>query len=175
LYYFNHKILSIIIISFFTISLFTTSVEADDPEFITIAGGLFDFNRKKNDGGEFRLEYRSNQKFLGLKPFATSAIATNGMTFLGGGVLLDVFFGRRLVLTPSFAPTLWFGETDKLDLGHVVEFRSQLEAAYRFDDRSRLGLSVSHYSNASLGDKNPGTESFLINYSIPFRSVTKLF
>ena len=153
----------------------TKAVKANEPEFITIAGGLFDFNRKKDEGGEFRLEYRSNQKVFGFKPFATSALATNGMTFIGGGVLIDVFFGKRLVLTPSFAPTLWFGKTDKLDLGHVVEFRSQLEAAYRFDDRSRIGLSISHYSNASLGDKNPGTESFLINYSIPFKSVAKLF
>ena len=160
---------SILIVIVFLSSI----IRAEDPDFLTMSGGLFDFNRNKDDGGEFRLEYRSNEKYLGFKPFATGAVATNGMTFLGGGVLLDVFFGRRLVLTPSFAPTLWFGKTDDLDLGHVVEFRSQIEASYRFDDRSRLGLSVSHYSNASLGDKNPGTESILINYSIPFNIIKR--
>ena len=97
------------------------------------------------------------------------------MSFWGGGVLLDIYFGRRLVFTPSFAPTLWFGETDDLDLGHVIEFRSQIEVAYRFDNRSRLGLSVSHYSNASLADENPGTESLLLNYSMPFKNLANLF
>jgi len=53
--------------------------------------------------------------------------------------------------------------------------RSQLEVAYRFDGRSRLGLSISHYSNAGLGDDNPGTESLMVNYSVPLKTVTSLF
>jgi len=50
-----------------------------------------------------------------------------------------------------------------------------LEVAYRFDDRSRLGLSISHYSNAGLGDDNPGTESLMLNYSVPLKKITGLF
>ena len=153
----------------------TNSTRADDPEFITFSGGLFDFNRQKDEGAEFRVEYRSNEKLWLFKPFAVASIVNNGMSFWGGGVLLDIYFGRRLVFTPSFAPTLWFGETDDLDLGHVIEFRSQIEIAYRFDNRSRLGVSVSHYSNASLADENPGTESLLLNYSMPFKNLANLF
>ena len=41
---------------------------------------------------------------------------------------------------------------DGLDLGYGLEFRSQLEIAYRFDNRSRLGVAVSHMSNASWVD-----------------------
>ncbi len=148
---------------------------AGDPQFISFAGGWFDFNRQKDDGGEFRLEYRSNYELWKFKPFVTAAAATNGMTFLGAGILIDVYFGRRIVTTASFAPTWWRGKTDTLDLGHAVEFRSQLELAYRFDDRSRLGLSISHYSNAGLGDQNPGTESFMLNYSVPVGNFAKMF
>ena len=155
--------------------MFPSNTRAVDPDFLTISGGLFDFNRQKDEGGEFRLEYRSDKKLSIFKPFLTASLATNAMTFLGGGILVDVFFGRRIVLTPSFAPTLWFGKTDDLDLGHIIEFRSQIEIAYRFDDRSRLGLSVSHFSNASLGDKNPGTESLILNYSFPFESIKTRF
>jgi len=50
-----------------------------------------------------------------------------------------------------------------------------LEFAFRFDDRSRLGLSISHYSNAGLGDSNPGTESLMANYSIPLGNFSKMF
>jgi lipid A 3-O-deacylase len=145
--------------------------KADDPSFLTFGVGNFDFNREKDEGAEFRLDYRSDYKLWHFKPFLTAAVVTNGMTFFGAGLLLDVYFGNRIVLTPSIAPTLWHGKTDDLDLGHVLEFRSQIDFAYRFDDRSRLGLAISHSSNASLSDTNPGTESLMVNYSIPFGKI----
>ena len=148
------------------------AVKSDEPDFLAFSTGWFDFNRQKDQGGEFRLEYKSDYKFLNFKPFTSLAAVSNGMTFLGAGILMDVYFGRRLVVTPSFAPTWWRGKTTDLDLGHRIEFRSQLEFAYRFDDRSRLGVSISHYSNAGLGDDNPGAESFMVNYSVP---ISKLF
>jgi len=148
---------------------------ADDPDFITLSAGWFDLNRQKDQGAEFRVEYRSDYKLWHFKPFLTAAGVSNGMTFLGAGVLVDIYLGRRWVLTPSFAPTWWRGKTDNLDLGHALEFRSQLEVAYRFDDRSRLGLSLSHVSNASLGDDNPGAESLMLNYSVPFDKLKKMF
>lgn len=70
-------------------------------------------------------------------------------------------------MTPSVAagPYLRGGGRD---LGHVFEIRSGLEIAYRFNDRSRLGLLFYHISNAGLGDdKNPGAEALGLTYSIP--------
>jgi lipid A 3-O-deacylase len=147
----------------------------NDPDYLTVSAGWFDLNRKKDEGAEFRLEYRSDYKLWELKPFATLAFASNGMTFFGAGILMDVYLGKRWVLTPSFSPTWWRGKTSTLNLGHAVEFRSQMELAYRFDDRSRIGFSLSHYSNASLGDSNPGTEALMVNYSMPFSKIMGLF
>ena len=141
---------------------------ADDPAFLSFSAGAYDWNRQKEEGMEFRMEYRSDVKLGPFKPFAAVAGTSTGQYFAGGGVLVDVFFGRRFVLTPSFAPHLYTGGNTKLDLDYPIEFRSQLEAAYRFDDRSRLGVAVSHYSNASLGDTNPGTESAMLYYTLPF-------
>jgi hypothetical protein len=141
---------------------------ADDPAFLSMAVGAYDFNKRKDTATEFRLEYRSDQKFWGLKPFAAVAGTTNSSYFVGAGVLMDVYFGNRVVVTPSFAPHYYSkGSSDKKDLGHALEFRSQIEIAYRFDNRSRLGLAVSHYSNASIGDRNPGSETLSLVYSIP--------
>ena len=140
---------------------------ADDPDFLSVGAGWFDWNREKDVGGEFRLEYRSDHKWWIFKPFLMAAATNHKMSFLGMGVLVDIHLGRRLVLTPSFAPTWWRGETEGLDLGYPLEFRSQMELAYRFNDRSRLGVAISHYSNASLGDSNPGTETLSVYYSIP--------
>ncbi|HER27051.1 MAG TPA: acyloxyacyl hydrolase [Rhodospirillales bacterium] len=149
-------------------SLATNShAQEGDPAFLSMGAGAYDWNRQKEQGAEFRLEYRSNTKLWHFKPFVALSATSTSQGFIGAGILLDVFFGRRLVVTPSFAPHFYFGGNNKLDLDYPLEFRSQLEIAYRFDDRSRLGLAVSHYSNASLGDSNPGTESAMVYYSIP--------
>ncbi|MCH7938023.1 MAG: hypothetical protein IH994_13200, partial [Proteobacteria bacterium] len=34
------------------------SAHADDPAFLTIGAGAFDFNRQKDQGVEFRVDYR---------------------------------------------------------------------------------------------------------------------
>ena len=155
------------------LAVFATAqpVRADDPDFLSVGVGAFDWNRQKDTGAEFRLEYRSDFKLGFVKPFAAVAGASSGHGFIGAGLLVDLFFGRRIVVTPSFAPHFYFGGDDDLDLDYPLEFRSQLEIAYRFDDRSRLGLAISHYSNASLGDTNPGTESAILYYSIPLNKI----
>ena len=165
------RIILTALLVFSGLSLSASPARADDPAFLSFGVGAFDFNRQKDDGVEFRLDYRSDYKLWVFKPFLTAAAVSNGMSFMGAGVLIDVYFGNRFVVTPSFAPTWWRGKTDGLDLGYALEFRSQIEFAYRFDDRSRLGVAVSHSSNASLGDTNPGTESVLLNYSYPLGKV----
>jgi len=152
------------------IAAYAPSAHADDPAFLSFGAGTYDWNRKKDEGVEVRVEYRHDKKLFGLvKPFAAAAVSKNDSTqvFLGAGILMDIYLGKRIVLTPSFAPHFYSGGNDKLDLDYALEFRSQLEAAYRFDDRSRLGIAVSHYSNASLGKTNPGTEAATVYYSVP--------
>ena len=151
-------------------------VRADDPDFISFGAGWFDFNRQKDPGAELRLEYRSDYKLWYFKPFVSAGLATTNHNFIGAGILMDIYFGRRVVVTPSFAPHYYFGnDDDGLDMGHEIEFRSQLEVAYRFDNRSRLGLAISHYSNAGLGEKNPGTETLSLYYSVPVDTITGMF
>ena len=144
---------------------------ADDPDFLTFGAGWFDWNRQKDQAAEINLEYRSDRKFWIFKPLAGAMVTSTGSFYVYAGVGVDVFFGRRFVVTPSFAPG-YYEEGGGLDLGHEIEFRSQAEFAYRFDDRSRLGFAISHISNDSIGDTNPGTEIFTLYYSVPF---SKLF
>jgi len=123
------------------------------------------------DSVDFRAEYRSDYKLLGVaKPWLGIEATTDQAIYGLGGILVDLYFGRRWVFTPSFGAGAYSDGNGK-DLGHTVEFRSQLEFGYRFDDRSRLSMAVSHISNAGLGDSNPGTEIATIYYHIPFREV----
>ncbi len=142
--------------------------QAGDPAFIAVSAGYFDANKRKNSAFEGRLEWRGGEehKLWIFKPFAGVMGTSDGGAYGFGGVLIDIYFGNRLVLTPSFAPGAYAKGSGK-DLGSVLEFRSGLELSYRFDDRSRLGIGISHMSNASLGNKNPGEETVFVTYAIP--------
>ena len=142
------------------------SAAADDPPFLTFAVGAFDIVQDKDQAAEFRAEYRHDKKIWVFKPFV-GLMGTTDSAFYGyGGFLVDLYFGRRWVLTPSLAAG-YYEKGDGRDLGHELEFRSSLELSYRFDDRTRLGVSFYHLSNASIGSTNPGTEVLSIVYSIP--------
>lgn len=141
-----------------------------DPAFVTLGIGGYDVFQKDNMAADFRAEYRHDKRLWIFKPWAGIEATSDGAVYGVGGVLVDMFFGRRVVVTPSFGAGAYFSGSGK-DLGSVIEFRSQVEIAYRFNDRSRLGIAVGHISNASIGSDNPGTEIVTIYYSIPFQKV----
>ncbi|HYM32643.1 MAG TPA: acyloxyacyl hydrolase [Candidatus Cybelea sp.] len=144
---------------------------AQDPDLISISGAYFDIWHRRDPAAEARLEYRFGRRFWIVKPFVGVMGTSDFGGYAYGGILMDLYFGKHFVLTPSFAPGLYAHGSGK-DLGYPIEFRSQIEASWRFDDQSRLGLSYSHMSNAHLGDKNPGVESLALTYAMP---VSKLF
>ncbi len=144
--------------------------DEDDPAFISLGAGYYDGYHRDHDAVDVRIEYRHGDKFLFLKPWAGIEATSDGSVWGGGGVLLDVYFGQRIVVTGSIGAG-GYAEGNGKDLVNVIEFRSQVEIAYRFDDRSRLGLAFSHISNASIGDDNPGVEIVSLYYSIPIERI----
>ncbi|MEQ8398479.1 acyloxyacyl hydrolase [Thalassobaculum sp.] len=146
----------------------TAPAVAEEPAFLSIGAGYYDLFDDQS-AGEARLEYRFSeaQKLFFFTPFVGVTATTDAATYGYAGVGIDIFFGKRWVATPNFAVGL-YGNGDGKDLGHAVEFRSGLEVAYRFDNYSRLGLSFTHISNAGLGERNPGVESLVVVYSMPF-------
>lgn len=146
---------------------FAGPAAAQDPAFLSFSAGGFDVNRQKDTAVELGVQYRHDEKLWIFQPMGGAMATLDGAAHVYAGVSLDIFLGNRLVLRPSFAPGLYF-KGSGYDLGHVIEFRSGIELAYRFDDRSRLGLELYHLSNAHIGDKNPGEESLVLQYSVPF-------
>jgi hypothetical protein len=76
--------------------------------------------------------------------------------------------GRRFVLRGSFAPGV-YAQSSGRDLGHVVEFRSGLEAALCFDSGLRVGAEIYHLSNGRLAEHNPGANSLVLTVTMPLR------
>jgi len=150
----------------FTLPVKTSLAGPPEPDFLNVALGGYDVHDDRT-AVEARLEYRSDLELSIFRPF-TGFMATNDRSMYGyGGVLVDLFFGRRFVMQPSLAIGAYAKGSGK-DLGHWIQFRTQLEMAWRFDDQSRLGLSLSHMSNAHLSSNNQGTEAVMLNYAVPF-------
>ena len=138
---------------------------AQDPDFLTFGAGAFDYN-DDSTAGVISLAYLSAKRLLFLQPLGGFMVTFDGGVYGYAGLGLDVFFGRRIVATPSFSIGL-YGEGGGKDLGHAVEFRSAIQIAYRFDDRSRLGIVLHHLSNAGIDDTNPGANTLMLAYSRP--------
>ena len=163
-------LIKLAIVLFAAMALTHTAIADDEPAFISLGAGATGVIADRKQGAAFNIEYRSDYELWKIRPFVGGFATSDASLYGYFGFLMDIYFGNRWVLTPNTAVGA-YTEGDGQDLGHVIEFRSGFELAYRFDDRSRLGVAVHHLSNASIGDDNPGTETALIYYSIPLNSL----
>ena len=129
--------------------------------------GNFDFSDDKQSsyliGFQHQDENLSRNTFLGnLSPITGGFLTENSAAYVYTGVEWNVDLGG-LIFTPSFAPGLYH-EGDGKDLGHTLEFKSEVQLSYSTKDTSSFGISYNHVSNASLGDKNPGANSYMFNF-----------
>lgn len=145
---------------------FPSTTNSQNKNYLTLSGGYFDFNKKVNTSIFGRVEYRSGKNILFLNPIAGGMVNTDGGFFIFAGITMDIPLTNFLILTPSFAPGYYNkGKGKKLFLS--LEFRSKLELALKLINDIRVGVSISHISNASLGPPNPGVENLSINLTLP--------
>ena len=129
--------------------------------------GMFDFSddgkRSTLIGFQHQNENLNRDTFLGnISPITGGFVTENSAAYIYTGFEWNVDMGGFL-FTPSFAPGLYH-EGDGKDLGHVLEFKSEVQLSYAASDNMSLGVSYNHVSNASLGDKNPGANSYMFNF-----------
>ena len=129
--------------------------------------GVFDFSDDGQRAGLFGMQHQnenlSRNSFLGtLSPVTGFMITENNAGYIYTGIQAQYNVGK-LNITPSFTPGL-YGEGDGKDLGHVLEFKSELQLSLDLSSNSELGFSYNHISNASLGDNNPGANSYMFNF-----------
>jgi len=143
---------------------FATENQSHQFNFFT---GNFDFSDDKQSallvGFQHQDENLERNTFLGnISPITGGFITENSAAYIYTGFEWNVEMGE-LIFTPSFAPGLYH-KGDGKDLGHVLEFKSEIQLSYALSKDSRLGVSYNHVSNASLGDKNPGANSYMFNF-----------
>lgn len=149
------------------ISSVPASAQEDDyQDLVSFGIGYYDISDNE-EAVDFRAEYRWDRPLVWLlKPWAGAEVTSDGAIYGAGGVLIDWRLVDNIVLTPSFGAGLYADGGGK-DLGHTVEFRSQVELGYEMDDNRKISLGFSHISNASMSDRNPGTEVLSLYYHLP--------
>ena len=140
--------------------------KAGEGDLFSLGIGYYDINDNE-EAVDFRAEYRwDNQLIWVIEPWVGIEATSEGAFYGVGGLLADIQVGDHFLITPSFGAGLYADGSGK-DLGNAVEFRSQLELGYLFDNNHRIGIAGGHISNAGLGDRNPGTEILNVYYHIP--------
>ena len=153
--------------------LLTFSVHADELKIdnlntkLSVYSGVFDFSddgkRSSLIGFQHQNENLNRDTFLGnLSPITGAMITADNAGYIYTGVQAKYKLGS-LNITPSFTPGLYH-EGDGKDLGHLLEFKSEVQLSLDLSKSSKLGFSYNHISNASLGDKNPGANSYMFNF-----------
>ena len=139
----------------------------DDGHKYNIYTGMFDFSDEGKKSQIIGLQHLNDNlfrdSFIGtIKPITGFMLTADTATYLYTGIQAEYKIGK-LNLIPSFTPGLYH-EGDGKDLGHLVEFKSELQLSLDLSPTTEFGFSYNHLSNASLGEKNPGANSYMFNF-----------
>ena len=159
------KIILFFVIFFTVTKLIAAENKTHQFNFFT---GNFDFSDDKQAamlvGFQHQNENLNRDTFLGnISPITGGFVTENSTVYIYTGFEWNVDMGSGLTFTPSFAPGLYH-EGDGKDLGHILEFKSEVQLSYALSEDTNIGLSYNHISNASIGDKNPGANSYMFNF-----------
>ena len=164
--YLKKFIIKLLIITFAFSSIADEKVLKDQNTEFSVYTGMFDFSddgkRSTLIGFQHQNENLNRDTFLGnLSPITGAMLTADSAAYFYTGVQANYKIGV-LNFTPSFAPG-FYNEGNGKDLGHALEFKSEIQLSLELPLDSQVGFSYNHLSNASLGDKNPGANSYMFN------------
>ena len=163
----QYKLISrLTFITFFSLLSSMAYSEESSSKF-NVYSGMFDFSDtgKKSTliGFQHQNEDLNRDTFLGnLSPITGALVTADSAAYVYTGVQAQYKLGK-INFIPSFTPGLYSKGNGK-DLGHIVEFKSELQISLDLFSNSQIGFSYNHLSNASLGTKNPGANSYMFNF-----------
>ena len=160
----------IYLLTFFTIffsPLLSNENKVNSDQQFNFFIGNFDFSDDKQAALLFGFQHQNEslqkKSFLGnISPITGGFITENSAAYVYTGIEWNIEIGS-FDFTPSFAPGLYH-KGDGKDLGRVLEFKTEVQLSYGLSENTSFGVSYNHVSNASIGDKNPGANSYLFNF-----------
>ena len=172
----NNKIIKILTVFLILVGLIESinanEVKSSNSHQFNFFSGVWDINNEFNKSSELFGIQHSNEDlfrdtFLGkLSPITGFIMTADADTYFYTGVQAEYKIGK-LNLTPSFSPGL-YSVGDGKDLGSPLEFKSEVQLSLDLLPGTKLGYSQSHISNADIGEKNPGADSYMFNFMKSF-------
>lgn len=167
--YLRHISLSLLLLVPFSPVAAEPAGSAEGYHRIALSAGELGLADKLRYPGRYGIEYQARPyTSWKLIPAIGFAWAESGANLTYAAVRRDFWLTDRWSITPTTGLGA-FQESEELKLGSELEFRSGIEAAYNFRNHYRLGLGFFHVSNAGIGERNPGSESLIAFFAVPFR------
>lgn len=151
------------------VSSHAVAKEKERADHLMLGAGVYNIVKKPHRSLQIQFEYRWDVNFYHVRPLTGMMFTPTGAFYFYGGAGLDIYLGKRVVVTPSFAPGLYFKGNNGKNLHYPLEFRSAIEMAYESKSKMRFGAQFYHISNASLNTKNPGSESLIFFLALPLK------
>ena len=157
----------VVIISFSFLSFANSEDKNLKETELNLFTGMFDFSDTTQASGLIGLQHQNDnlfrKSFLGrISPITGGFLTEKSAFYLYTGAQAEYDLGL-FTITPSFAPG-YYNSGDGKDLGSALEFKSEVQVSFNLSDSTHLGMSYNHISNASLGTKNPGANSYMFNF-----------
>ena len=157
----------VVLVSLFVFDFAKSEEQNSNETELNFFTGMFDFSDTKQASGLLGIQHKNEElfrdSFLGkLSPITGGFLTGKNAFYLYTGAQVEYQIGA-LTITPSFAPG-YYNYGDGKDLGSALEFKSEVQMTFNLSDSTEFGMSYNHISNASLGDKNPGANSYMINF-----------
>ena len=147
--------------------------QAAQAQSIVFGAGFADFSHSAaSDEAAFSLEYQHRPFHQGTR-FSTAwgtalTVDTAGNIHAGVGLIGFYTFADRWFVEGSVMPG-YYAEGDELnDLGGEFQIRSLLGIGFALNNGNKLSFAVTHKSNASTQDSNPGVNQALMRYHFTY-------
>ncbi len=161
-----HK--SLVLIATLVIAATTAQAQSIIP-----GAGFADFSDSASeDQAVFALEYQ-HRPFHQSRRFSATwgaalSVDEDGDSHFGAGLVGVYSLNERWFVEASVMPGI-FSESNALnDLGGSFQIRSLLALGFTLDSGNKISLAVTHKSNASTQEENPGVNAVLFRYHFAF-------
>lgn len=139
---------------------------------VALGLGYSDYHRETaDDGAVFTLDYLHapfhERGRLSARFGAALEVQDAGDIFAGVGISGVIDLNNDWFIETSVMPGAYHESSPENDLGSTFEIRSLLAVGKRFQNGKAVSLAISHKSNASTADENPGVNSLTLRWHIP--------
>jgi opacity protein-like surface antigen len=140
---------------------------------VVFGAGYADFSDSASeDQALFSLEYH-HKPFHQATRFSASwgaalSVHNSGDFHIGLGLVGLYSLNERWFVEGSVMPGYFNTSIDLNDLGGDFQIRSLLGLGYTMDNGNSVSVAITHKSNASTNDENPGVNAVLLRYHLGF-------